>query len=209
MSQVPPPEHDSRTGLLVRLWETISLLLQRALPVGLVAGRPFITGAERRGVLAWLRPLEAVARTLIILEAIELPPAPPAPFRKPRESDAEPRPRDDAALPPIARFRVLTGLGLGSGGGGGGAPPVPVAARLYSAWELAQRFEAVLDAVEDPSPHIRRVALFYRRDPGPPPPRPAGAGPPRVRRGLGPLAAALLAVEVDLWAGGGPAYDTS
>jgi hypothetical protein len=178
----------------------IARLLARALPEPLLLGKGILTRLERALVLAWLRPLERVVRVLIIFRALALPVIGPLPV--PRQ--------DEGGLPSSLDVRI-PGFSVVAGGMSGGSGPSSEADRqeTFSAWPLVERLEAVLRAIEDPDPHIARLARCYGRSA-------AGlerpARPKRgtlERRGLSELAAIFAAAEARELLGLAAAQDTS
>jgi hypothetical protein len=187
-----PARADALCGLLSRLRALIGLMLSRGLPVALAAGRALISRAERRAVLAWLRPLEHAARALIFLETLALPAAPE------RDEDRErPKSRDFYPSTDYEREdRIVLRVGLGelSGSRAPRTGPRAPEAELVSALPLIRRLAAALEAIEDPAPLVRRLAPRVGCDPGPPP-RPADR-----RRGPSVLVATIFEVEAELLA---------
>jgi hypothetical protein len=179
-------ERERLADFCVRLRATIELLLRRALPPALALCKPLWTLAERRAVLAWLRPIERLLRALVFLEVAALPPGPDLPERG---EASEPRrgARDRDAPQPAPGFRI--GLGVESGGSGGGAHAAAVPGELVSAWPVVERIAPRLEAIGDPSPYVRRIARRVGRKPAPGP-----DGPPRL--GLSDLARAFLEAEL-------------
>jgi hypothetical protein len=203
--RVEPETADLFRGMLARVREVIRFFLRREPPAPLAAAKGVLTRAERRLVLAWLHPLEVATRILIIVKALQLPKAPPRPERPERPYDV--RPPRQSGWPAIAAFRVLTGRGGDPPRAGATSATRNSAEVLFSAWPLVARLEAVLAAVENPAPHVRRFALYIGRVPAPKPRGGANDRPPDRAPQLGPLAKLFITLELD--ALGAPAADTS
>ena len=121
-----------------------------------------LTPNEHRDLLSWLRPLEALVRSLLLIKAAEMP----APERAARRGKTAPRrsrrlveqdPETSErwrvsfrALPPVRRP---------------GSRRRASSADLPSAWPLAERLEAVIRVLENPSPFARRLARRLRARP--------------------------------------------
>jgi hypothetical protein len=208
MSPLPNPLDDAWSRFRARAYTVVARLLARALPAALAAGKGLVTRLERRAILAWIRPLEAVARTLIFGEALLLPAAPAVASMRRRGGAARGARHADGGVRDVRGGVFNLGLGVVLGGGGDGGPGGPRDApdkdELVSAWPLAERLEIVLDALEDPAPHVARAAS--RLGLAAPNTQAAGrardgrghprTGPPGGRaRGLGVLAQCFLEAE--------------
>jgi hypothetical protein len=148
-------------GICADLRRILRALLARALPAPLAARQALLTWAELRAARAWLKPLERMARLLVVAAALALPALPFKPVR--------------------------WSIGLGGNGGGGGrrsggpvlgfrifggepcpTPGRPAAPRdpaaLFPVEPLIARFEAVCGVIADPVPHVVKMARSLRRD---------------------------------------------
>ena len=133
-----------------------------------IADKRVLMRKDRRDFLAWLGPVEALARRLLLLKALTLPPAntPPAPpaaqgklviafTDKPEWAPGE------AAEEWRVVFRVLphhaltrpkpASIVLSDRRGGGVA---------YTAFPLARRLEALRRVLENPEPALKRLTRF-------------------------------------------------
>jgi hypothetical protein len=130
-----------------------------------VAHMHTLTRKQRDDVLTWLRPVEALLRRLIFLDAMALPhEAPRAPSVRVKRARirrvVENKP--DAPEDWHVRFRLVDPPARASlqQRRGAGAPHAH-----FSAWPLAERIEAALRAFNDPAPLARRLARLLRRKP--------------------------------------------
>jgi hypothetical protein len=146
-------------GLRVTALRIIRRLLARALPTPLAAGQELLTRLERRLIAAWLRPLEAITRLLLVAAALALPPLAPT---RPAGRDCWAGGRDGEPRS-APGFRVLGGRS-GDTSGSRAARPDPLAS--FPAWPLVARLEAVCGVIENPLPHVRRLARQMGRDAG-------------------------------------------
>jgi hypothetical protein len=143
---------DAWPGVRDRLLMILRRLVARALPPPLAAGKGLLTRAERWLVLKWLQPLERMARCLILFAAFALPKErypPPAWWRRPPFYVRPPctERRRSRCFPIAGRAQSLNS-----------GPPMRGPDGLCSAWVLVDRLEIVLDVLEDPGPHIARLA---------------------------------------------------
>jgi hypothetical protein len=192
---------ERRPALASRARAIASALLGRAPPAPLWSGKGRLDRRERREVLAWLRPLESIARILIILASLVLPWAALAPPARARlGSDTRDRDPDDGLAPPSFRLEAASGPSGGVSPFGRVSEHDGEPEELFSAWLLAERLQAVLDALADPGPHVRRLARRLGREPG----RDAASAsransdarpPRRSLRCLSPLGRLLLEAE--------------
>lgn len=166
---------------------------------------------ERRRIALWLRPVEALVRRLLVVEAVRM--AQTLPAAEGKGTGARPRQRPPmcriAFLDPedsdawIVHFRALGGTPMRHAEGNSPQAPeserrsgAPAARRKdpladWCPWPLAVRIEAVTRVLRDPEPYARRLAWRLRKDAGPirracrpPPPRIPGK---RQRYGDEPL----------------------
>jgi hypothetical protein len=156
MTAPPRTANDIWPEFRARAHALIATLLARALPAAFVAGEPFLSRAEVRAVLAWLRPIERLVRVVILLQAAMFPDA-PARERRARERRSSWGARAEPTPPTGPVFRVPLVEGEG------GTPPSALGCKRerpesVPAWPLMVRVEAMLDAIVDPAPHVRRVA---------------------------------------------------
>jgi hypothetical protein len=137
----------------------VLLLLSRPLPTALSEKEAMLTRRESRLVVAWLKPLEAVVRALIVVAALAFP---HAAWRRlgdrPRRADDD-RERGAGGPSSPLGFRVFGGRPGESSGSRGGAPSALVPVAAYVA-----RLDALCRIVEDPRPWIRRAARHMRLD---------------------------------------------
>jgi hypothetical protein len=134
----------------------------------------WVVGARRAEMLAWLAPVERLARKLVALEAASLAPPPlmAAPLRQGAQPSA-PRARRDIDIETPqdwpARFCVSAPQERRRPAGPA-TPPRSVGAPnfdgLYPAFAIASRLEALRRVVEDSAPHARRLARRLARTPG-------------------------------------------
>jgi hypothetical protein len=166
----PSPSAQARADL----WDALRyglrcLVALFGAPIALVAMH-MMTPKERAEILAWLRPLEDLARALLRLEALALLVAPGQSARRPKQ-----RAKRVVALDwenseswPV-RFHL-----------GGQCPPSRQAGARRSAepkltcpWSLAERLEALLRVAENPAPHALRCARALAKN------QPIKTKPPR------------------------------
>jgi hypothetical protein len=202
MSPSPIPPVDAWPRLRSRAYAVVARLLARALPAALAASEGLITRLERRVIIAWIRPLEAVVRTLIFGEILSWSPPPAVP--PPRQRSTAPSGArasgggdggsGGGGRPPGLAFNL--GLGVVLGGGGRGqrvlrrpAPRKDDLGDLISVRPLVQRFDAVLGALEDPAPHVARAGRRLGLVPPAAPRRLAG---PPAAAGCAPIALRAL-----------------
>jgi hypothetical protein len=208
MSPSPIRLDDAWSRLLARVNAVIVAMLARALPPALAAGEGLVTRAERRAIVAWLRPLESVVRALIFIQTLPLAPAPDRASGRWREPGGLRPDSANRAAPPAPAFS-LGFIGLGGGGGGRGGPRLhPSRDELVPLQPLVARLEAALAVIEDPAPHVVRAA---RRFGLAPPGIAVGCAPAdgARRAGFGPVARAALIPEIDAILAPPDALDTS
>jgi hypothetical protein len=160
---------------LLAAWEQVKVLLGFITALfgapGALAAQLYLRAATRLEILQWLAPLEALARRLLAIEALALPP-PNMPPPRTRLRDA---PVDGAlrepALPAAAAadpetWRVVFNLWPGARAGAHtparahtaapeGDPPL-----LRNALSLARRIEALRRLAEAPEHALRRMAAL-------------------------------------------------
>jgi hypothetical protein len=167
------------------LWKVLRYYIEHACAlIGLpaaIAQRVWIARGEYRRMADVLRPLEALLRRLIFLEAAQLPPEQPRVETKSRVTNM--RVRCGAAFDPdrsetwAVRFNLgASSLRQAQRGGLKNAtclsPPKTSSAAtrantgaVVSAAPLALRFEALIRGFNDPAPLARRLARRLRRVP--------------------------------------------
>jgi hypothetical protein len=130
-----------------------------------VAQRLILTRANRIQILQWLAPLEAVARRLLLIEALKLPaPNAPAPFIRSAKLASAYADRPHPDLPESAEaWRVRFHIGIGPASrprlpaqnvASGAASPVQ-----FNAIALARRMEALRRLFGQREAYARRLAL--------------------------------------------------
>ncbi len=144
-----------------------------------VARRHTLAVKAHKMLASWLRAGEALLRKLLLIEAaaLALPPA------RPRQVRTRVRKREvrgfDADTPEqwrvsfralsFERRHVIPGLAERENpklaGGDAGGPRKGDATRFHSAWPLAERYEALLRAFNDPSAVAKRLARRLRAHP--------------------------------------------
>ena len=129
---------------LDRVWRRLADLVTRAWEPESVARLGSVSRFYKSRLLAWLTPLEAIARRLVLLEALRMPP-PEAGRRAAPNAGAFaliPRaPRKRAAI-----YRKRTNKDQ---------PALP----------LARRIERLHRLIADPRPHVRRLARLLHAQP--------------------------------------------
>jgi hypothetical protein len=127
----------------------------------LIACLQLVIGARRRELLDWLRPIEALLRRLLFLEAQELRIA-PAPRRPPHPRLRHlitPDPQKPETWP--AHFRAFETRTQRRPA----TMPTRQSSGLYNAFTLAERWEAALRVVDNPARYARRLAARLAREP--------------------------------------------
>jgi hypothetical protein len=119
-----------------------------------VAGEGWLARAAHRRLASWLRCGEAMLRRLIMIEA-----AAQAPANAPARQRARRRTRKAMAFTADQPQAWRVSLRVFSAPGGARAARASGArVPLRSAWPLAERYEALLRAFNDPAPYARRLA---------------------------------------------------
>lgn len=182
MTNRPPPSYaphfdEARPAFELRYaWAWAKELLEMAVIVygdpRAVLEREFVRRAWRRDFYAWLRPLEALVRRLILIEACGWAPPPHAPATaKPRRTHiAKPSP---AARPHTRAFALFPSLPAPS-------PTARATQRVHvrrrdplddgfaPSLGAAQRLNALVLTIEDPWRAVQRMARrLAKRDPRP------------------------------------------
>ncbi|MBI1186202.1 MAG: hypothetical protein GC206_02550 [Alphaproteobacteria bacterium] len=156
MHLIPPP-FDLRAA-----WEHVAATVHR---IAMLFGDPvalrdqqWLALGDARVLLGWLRPLEALLRRLLLLEAVRC--APPPRRLSPRD------PARFAAIragAPRRAFRILPYTHQSSGAAPRREPADPSA--LVASRPFALRFNAIVCALNRPAPIIARLARrLYARD---------------------------------------------
>ena len=211
MTDARPTEHDPDDASPPALWAVARHLLGWLTAVFgdacAVAALGVVSPAERDEILTWLRPIEALARRLLVVEAAALERSPMARRRAPAamsSADKAPRVRlphrCDGLDPADPRgWRVAFRVCAAPEGMRGSSDAGPrreteretntgTGIGLAGAWPLAERIEAVTRVLEDPAPFAARLArrLTGRADRVAglvaPPPQPRPAAPGRRRK---------------------------
>jgi hypothetical protein len=157
------PEHPE-TSTPASLWAALRHYLETAFALfggpECIAALGFLSPRLRRDMLSWLRPLEQALRALIYAEALAAP-QPPAPASKPREHVKRTRRwiESDPDRPEEwrVRFALLAPAPRASSGAARGK------SALISAWPVAERFESLIRAFNNPAPLVRRMARLIAR----------------------------------------------
>lgn len=174
--QSPAMQDGEETFTLPSAWEQVKVLLGFMAALfgapGAIAARLYLRAARRLEILQWLAPLEAVARRLLAIEALALPP-PNMPALRTRLRDAPVAGAlEEASSPALAAddpetWRVVFNLWPGSrtgtrklagariSGDPQGEPPL-----LRNAFPLARRIEALRRLAEAPDRALRRMAAL-------------------------------------------------
>ena len=138
--------------------------------LGDLAAQLFLRAQTRFQILQWLAPLEALARRLLVIEALALPPPnarpPRAPVRDTRivSALADASPAEEAGDPET--WRVVFNLWPGAKAGGRRRADVELrdaqgeARMLRNALPLARRIEALRRLAENPEQALRRMAAL-------------------------------------------------
>jgi hypothetical protein len=127
-----------------------------------IAAFGFIANTLRADILAWLAPIERMARLILLAQAADLRVAVARRVWRPRrEGKTRPRAAFDVSAADSAAWRVSfralpPGAPASSRASRGGV-------RVHDARPLAARFEALIRVVLDPAPVARRVALRLSR----------------------------------------------
>jgi hypothetical protein len=171
----PGPEADTPSRPRAALWEAAreALVFMQTLFGGpaAIAALVWVVGARRAEMLAWLAPVERLARKLVALEAASLAPPPlTAPPLRQGAQPSAPRARRDIDIETPqdwpARFCVSAPQERRRLAGPA-TPPRSVGAPnfdgLYPAFAIAARLEALRRVVEDPAPYVRRPARRLAR----------------------------------------------
>lgn len=151
-----------------KLWDTLRLQLARVIksfgfPAALAA-LIWITPFLRRAADKALRPLERLARLILLIEAAEAPPGVEAKSRalsearEPQDSGHVQDPDDPPAW--RAPFKLAPRPAPAHAGQSHNANPAP--ARVFSA-PIAERIEALLRVIDDPGLYVRRLARKLAR----------------------------------------------
>lgn len=192
---------DADESSVPALWEAAEYLLRWLVALCgdacAVVARGRLSPKERREIAFWLRPVEALVRRLLVVEAARLAetlPPPRARTARPRKCRTVLQDPENSASWAV-RFRALERIG--SPGAAPAACTAPLAcARSRRAgvkrdsfaardpWPLAERIEAVARVLENPAPFARRLArrltagaARYARSCRPPPERGPGRRP--------------------------------
>jgi len=147
------------------LWRAAGALLQTLFTLfgapEQLAERHTIVGAEHKLILNWLRCAEALMRRLLFIEASAYPKPNTRPLlhatraRKRRTMEFWPDKPEEWRV----SFRVFMDRPRPAGMRRRQPATTPaVQTRFHSAWPLAERFEALLRAHNDPAPFARRLA---------------------------------------------------
>lgn len=153
-------------GTPAALWRTLRYFIVSMFTLfgapEVIARLHTLTREQHKDILAWLRPLEALLRKLIYLDAVELdlprptPRTPRAPRQRPRrlvEHDPD-KPEDWRVS-----FKVCAPTARAT------ATRSRNPSRFVSAWPIAERFEALLRGFNEPAPLVRRLARLLRKRP--------------------------------------------
>lgn len=127
-----------------------------------VAGAHVLSGARHTLIASWLRCAEAMLRRLILIEAAACPHEAPHPPRPPRQH-ARKLMHFYADQPEAWRvsFRMCAAPRRARQRAASRAK----ADASRSAWPLAERYEALIRAFNDPAAYAARTARRLRRDP--------------------------------------------
>ena len=158
---VTTPEPHSDDASLPTLWDAAWHLLDW---LTTLFGNPaefaqldLLAPREQADILHWLRPLEALVRRLLLLEAAELAGGLAAshPSRRVRL-----RTRRLVAQDPenASAWRVSFRVTLLASQAGRVTPARALPSDLPSAWPIAERWEAVARVLAEPAPYARRLA---------------------------------------------------
>lgn len=169
-------EDEEEPFTLSAAWEQVKVLLDYVYALfgapGAIAAQLYLRAANRLQILQWLAPLEALARRLLAIEALSLPPpnmSPPRGRLRDRPvagalKDRPPQPCDEADP---ETWRVVFNLWPGARSGarshvlsGDVTQPHGDAPLLGNALPLARRIEALRRLAEAPEPALRRMAAL-------------------------------------------------
>jgi hypothetical protein len=170
-NQTPAPEKLGARRAPIALWRSAGAFLATLYALfgsaSEVAESHTLTSKARALMLAWLGAGEALVRRLLLIEASlymreELP---ATRERQPRERDRK-RIAFDPAKPEEWRvaFRFCLDRRRPRRRDAGG-PRQRAPARFHSAWPLAERYEALIRAYNDPAPYARRLARRLYAEP--------------------------------------------
>ncbi|MEJ0023001.1 MAG: hypothetical protein WDN76_05860 [Alphaproteobacteria bacterium] len=136
-----------------------------------VAERLILTRKARIEILQWLAPIEAVARRLLLLEALKLPPPnEPPPFMPRGKLASAYADKPEAELSGDAgQWRVRFNIGIASAppktASGGAMQALRSHPIQFNAIALARRIEAVRRLFDQREMYARRLALRVHRAP--------------------------------------------
>ncbi len=145
-----------------------------------VAERLILPRAARKEILQWLAPIEAVARRLLVIEALNLPPPnQPAPFVPKGKLASAYADKPEADLPEDetkwnVRFHVWTAGAAPARARAAGMPAVRSYPIQYNALPLARRIEALRRVFSQRALYVQRLAKSLR------------AAPARARKAFAP-----------------------
>ncbi|MGD2134011.1 MAG: hypothetical protein PVI23_14550 [Maricaulaceae bacterium] len=166
---------------LPALWEAARYLLHclKAVFGGpcAIAGLGVLALKEYQDIAGWLAPIEKAVRRLLLIEAAaiapDLTPAPPRPAQPAPKAAGAPRNAvtqdEDNSADWRVRFDPLPHVRASKARRDSAQSAVPAAGRTFEslgvhcAWPLAERAEAVARVLDNPAPHVRRLALRLAR----------------------------------------------
>lgn len=133
-----------------------------------IANLGVLTRPERQLMLSWLRAGEAMLRRLLLIEAKALRLAPPKPsiarVRKQRVRHPHAFSPDGPEFWRVS-FRCAGPMQHQRPAGQRRSVASNTSARVYNAWPIAERLEAMLRVHNDPTARVRSLARWLQRHP--------------------------------------------
>lgn len=165
MTETHPPRHAPRTLWLIAQNFMLALHTLFGAPED-IAASSFLTRSLRRQLAQWLATGEAMLRRLLLIEAAALP-AMPVRQTQPKVHAARKRRIHEfaAAEPETWRVTFRCFPARASTTKSERQTAAAVKPREISGWPLAERYEALLRAYNNPAPYAARLARRIDRDP--------------------------------------------
>jgi len=134
-----------------------------------IARNDMLTRKSYGLLLDWLRCAEAMLRRMLLIEASYVDPAPAAPRRRGEPGHKRQPLIHDPNHPENWRvsFRCFSSPAHGGSVSAPGAltKGTDEPSQLYDAWPVAERYEALIRAFNNPAPYATRLARRLRRSP--------------------------------------------